>query len=156
MVDQFLFVLQQHWRLYRELGGLEFDLKLHAAQKNKRSTMEFKYKRRSSRTDILAVLVQKHCSVRLLSFVSQIERKIIKAFTKRNMQVRATQFRGHWFLALLISISSHFTFSSDNLWCTTKRNASYHKSAQILLPFISLCFILGDKAIRSVSMYFSS
>lgn len=31
MVDQFLLVLQQHWRLYREHGGLEFDLKPHAA-----------------------------------------------------------------------------------------------------------------------------
>lgn len=31
MVDQFLFVLQQLWSLYRELGGLEFDLELHAA-----------------------------------------------------------------------------------------------------------------------------
>lgn len=31
MVDKFLFVLQQHWKLYRELGALEFDLKLHAA-----------------------------------------------------------------------------------------------------------------------------
>lgn len=32
--------------------------------------MEFKHKRRSSGADILAVLVQKRCSVRLLSFVS--------------------------------------------------------------------------------------
>lgn len=39
-VDQFLFVLPQQWKLYRQFGGLEFDLKLHTAEKNKRVTKD--------------------------------------------------------------------------------------------------------------------
>lgn len=36
MVDQFLFVLQHQWTLYREFGGLELDLKIHTVEKNRR------------------------------------------------------------------------------------------------------------------------
>lgn len=87
--------------------------------------MEFKHKWRSSRANVLAVLMQKHCSVYLqmlcqCSSLSVRQRgKIIKAFTKMVMQARATQFWGHsWLLTLLISIYCLFSLCSDHLWYT--------------------------------------
>lgn len=64
MVDQFLFVLQHQWTLYREFGGLEFDFKnTHSGEEQKSNAGQ--RSSNASREAAQQIFVQKHCSVYL-------------------------------------------------------------------------------------------